>query len=57
MLREGKNIVLCSTGSIMQEVNKVAALLEEKGINVGVINFHTIKPFDNELVLSSMKQY
>jgi transketolase len=31
--------------------------LEKKGINVGVINFHTIKPFDNELVLSLMKQY
>jgi transketolase len=57
VLSEGENVVLCGTGPIMQEVNKAAVLLEKKGINVGVVNFHTVKPFDKILVSKLIEQY
>lgn len=57
VLCEGDEIVLCGTGPIMQEVNKAAGELNDKSINVGVVNFHTIKPFDHELIFKLMNKY
>ena len=57
VLKEGEDVVLCGTGPVMQEVNKAAEMLEAKGVKVGVVNFHTIKPFDYMLVKKLMNSY
>ena len=57
ILRKGEGTVVCGTGPILQEINKAAYLLSEKGINIGVVNFHTIKPIDSDLIISLMKEY
>lgn len=54
-LREGKDIQIVATGSMVIQVLKTAQLLSEEGIEAEVINMHTIKPIDTSL-LDSHKQ-
>lgn len=52
VLRDGTDITLIATGFVMvPEALQAAQLLAEKGISAAVIDMHTIKPLDNELVL------
>ena len=46
VIREGCDVALMATGSIMTEVLKAADLLESKGIKAGVVSVHTVKPLD-----------
>lgn len=57
VLTEGDQIVLCSTGPLMQEVIGAAEILKGQGLNVGVVNFHTLKPIDVELIHKLMNKY
>lgn len=47
-LREGKDICLIGTGSILKECVEAAKELELDGISARVISMHTIKPLDTE---------
>ena len=57
-INPGKEIVLVTTGSIMEEVASAAELLKESGINSTIISAVKLKPFDNSLFsdLMSAKQ-
>ena len=55
VMAEGDDIAIFSTGTLVAEVLKAAALLREQGIHARVINVHTLKPFDTEGVLSAAK--
>lgn len=50
IVKDGGNITVFATGILVNEAIGAANILEEKGINVNVINIHTIKPMDDELV-------
>lgn len=56
VLREGKDITLIATGMMVQEAMKASSLLAEHGIEVNVINIHTIKPLDEALILDYAKK-
>jgi transketolase len=56
VLREGKDISLIATGMMVQEAMKASVLLAEQGIEVNVINIHTIKPLDEALILDYAKR-
>jgi transketolase len=56
IMREGKDITLVATGMMVQEAMKAAQILEEQGMDVSVINIHTIKPLDEALILRFAKQ-
>lgn len=56
VLREGQDITLVATGMMVQEALKAADQLKEKGIEVNVLNIHTIKPLDEELILKYAKK-
>ena len=56
VLREGKDITLIATGMMVQEAMKASTLLAEQGIEVNVINIHTIKPLDEALILDYAKK-
>ncbi len=52
VLRDGANITLIATGAVMvPEALEAAALLEQDGVSTAVIDMHTVKPIDAELVL------
>ena len=50
IIKDGGNITVFATGILVNEAIGAANILEEKGININVINIHTIKPMDDELV-------
>lgn len=53
VLREGKDVTLVATGLCVYESLEAAKLLEKDGIHAEVINIHTIKPLDEELIVTS----
>ena len=52
-LRPGKDITIIATGLPVSESLEAAKLLAEDGIDAQVINIHTIKPLDEELVVNA----
>jgi len=57
VLKEGKKVLLCGSGPIMKDVNKAGELLADQGVEAGIANFHTLKPFDEELIADLMGRY
>lgn len=53
VLKEGRDVTIFATGLEVNESLIAADLLEKNGISAEVINIHTIKPLDRELVLAS----
>lgn len=56
VLREGKDITLIASGLEVAETVEAAKMLEADGIDAKVINIHTIKPLDDELILAAAKE-
>jgi len=50
-LREGRDVALISTGSMLPEVVGAADILARNGLEPEVISMHTVKPLDEALVL------
>jgi len=53
IVREGKDIALVGTGSILKDLLDVAEKLKAEGIQARVINLHTIKPIDREVIIKA----
>ena len=50
-LREGKDVAIIATGIVMvDEAMKASDILKEKGIDATVVDLHTIRPLDTELI-------
>jgi len=45
-LKEGKDIIIFSSGAMVYQSLEVAKILERKNISTKVVNMHTIKPID-----------
>lgn len=56
VLREGKDVTIFATGLEVAETLKAAEKLAADGIEAKVVNIHTIKPIDRELVISSARE-
>lgn len=56
VIKEGTDVSIFATGLEVNEALGAAKLLEADGINAEVINIHTIKPIDKELVAASAKK-
>jgi transketolase len=52
-LREGKDITIIATGLMVAEAIEAAKVLAENGVDAEVINIHTIKPIDGDLIAES----
>ena len=55
-LREGKDVTIVATGLEVQSALEAAQKLAADGIDAEVINIHTIKPLDEELILASARK-
>lgn len=55
-LREGSDCAIIATGLCVSEALAAAETLAEKGIQAEVINIHTVKPLDEELVIAAAKK-
>ena len=56
LLSEGTDVTIVATGHLVWEALQAAETLENEGISAEVINIHTIKPLDEEIILSSIKK-
>ena len=55
-IREGNDVTVIATGMMVQEAVKASDALKAEGISVRVIDMHTIKPLDTEIVLKAAKE-
>ena len=55
-LRPGTDAAILATGMMVQEAVKAADLMAGEGLSVRVINLHTIKPIDEEIVLKAARE-
>lgn len=56
VLREGTDVAIFATGLEVYETMRAAEMLAADGISARVINIHTIKPLDDELVVKAAKE-
>ncbi len=56
VVRDGCDITLVGTGSILKDIMEAADLLQEEGIHARVINIHTIKPIDREIIIQAAEE-
>ena len=54
-LRQGKDITIIATGLTVSESLEAAKMLEAEDVDAQVINIHTIKPIDEDIVVAAAK--
>lgn len=52
----GNEITIISTGSILADVLEVSRHFSKEGIDIRVINMHTIKPVDKEIIIKAIEE-
>ncbi len=55
-LLDGNDVTLVSTGSIVFDVLQAAKELQDEGIYARVINIHTVKPLDEDILIKAVKE-
>ena len=55
-LADGDDVTIVATGLMVGEALKSVAQLKEAGINARLVNIHTIKPLDEEIILKAAKE-
>ena len=54
-LREAQKVTIISAGTTVGHCLKAAAAIEEDGINVGLLNMHTVKPLDCDAIANAVE--
>ena len=55
-LKEGTDVTIVATGLMVNEAMQAYELLADEGISARIINIHTIKPLDKEIILKAAKE-
>ena len=55
-LKDGKDVTIIATGLMVDAAQNAAKALAEEGINARVINIHTIKPLDKEIIVKAARE-
>ena len=55
-LKDGRDVTIIATGLMVPQAVEAGKILAEQGINARVINIHTIKPIDQELIIKASKE-
>lgn len=56
VLREGKDLTIVATGLEVGYALEAAEMLAKEGVDAKVINIHTIKPLDEDLIVAAAKE-
>ena len=56
VLRQGKDVTVVATGIMVAEAMMAASAMAEEGVDVRVIDMHTIKPIDEELIVQAARE-
>jgi len=55
-MKEGNDVTLVGTGTVLSKAYEAAEILEQQGISVRLINIHTIKPLDRDLLIKAARE-
>ena len=55
-LKDGNDATIIATGLMVQEAMKAAEMLKADGIDARVINIHTIKPIDKDIIIKASRE-
>lgn len=55
-LKDGSDVTIIATGLLVSEAVEAAKILEADGISAQVINIHTIKPIDKDIIIEAAKK-
>ena len=55
-LKDGKDVTIIATGLMVNEAVMAAETLKSEGIDARVINIHTIKPIDEDIIVKAAKE-
>ncbi len=55
-LKDGKDVTIVATGLMVEMALKARELLADEGISARVVNIHTIKPIDEEIITKASKE-
>lgn len=55
-MKDGKDITIIASGLMVAEAVEAAGALHEQGIDARVINIHTIKPIDRDIIVKAAKE-
>lgn len=56
ILKNGTDVTIIASGIMVDEALKAESKLSEMGVNAEIINIHTIKPIDADLIINSAKK-
>lgn len=56
VFKEGSDVSIIATGHMLWEALNASEILKKQNINAEVINIHTIKPIDKEIIISSVRR-
>lgn len=56
-IKDGKDILIYTTGSIISEVLEASKLLELDCVSVKIVNIHTLKPFNEQLIVADLANF
>ena len=57
IIEEGKDLAIITCGILVNEALLANEILKKKGISATVLNMHTIKPIDTEMIIALAKKY
>lgn len=55
-LKDGNDVTIIATGLMVSEALEAAKALKEQGVDARVINIHTIKPIDRDIIVKAAKE-
>ena len=56
LLKDGKDVTIIATGLMVEKALSAAEMLQNDGISARVINIHTIKPIDKDIIIKASKE-
>ncbi|MBE5895463.1 MAG: transketolase family protein [Lachnospiraceae bacterium] len=55
-IQDGKDVTLVATGTMVNSAMEAAKMLEADGVSVEILDIHTIKPLDEDMIIESAKK-
>lgn len=55
-VKGGKDVTIIATGLMVEKALEAAKMLEDDGISARVVNIHTIKPIDKDIIIKAAKE-
>jgi len=56
LMQDGSDVTIIGTGTVLSKAAEAVDILEKQGIHARLINIHTIKPLDKEIIVRAAKE-